>query len=297
MVTRYDVVAAYRAILGREPESEEAIGSHLAHASAADLIASIAGSHEAQACGRRGRERRLNMFVYEECALREVGMPGMPVYLSEQYGQCGEDLIIASLLTAWSRRTGRDLATATYLEIGGNHPVASSATYLLHRLHGMTGVIVEANPELVPALRAVRSGDRVVFGAVQTADVESVRLSVANQSEVSSLDRSFVAQWAGGRIGERALVEVPALRIDAVIESHLGGAAPQFLSIDIEGLDLPVLRDLDFRRYRPVVVQAEPSDQFLPGNSGQMIDYMRGVGYLLVASTPVNLVFIDAEAI
>ena len=45
-VSREDVVSAYRLILGREPESEDVIRTHLAHRSLADLRATFLESRE-----------------------------------------------------------------------------------------------------------------------------------------------------------------------------------------------------------------------------------------------------------
>ncbi len=299
-VSREDIIAAYRAILGRDPESEAAIAAHAGHASAAQLLTTLAASEEARSRlgGRTGASaRRINSFVYEASAAAGIAMPDIPVFFVEHFGQCAEDVIVSALLVAWARNHGRNLASATYLEIGGNHPIATSATYLLHRRHRMRGVLVEANPDLIGPLRAVRSGDLVLHGAVQTEDVEEVTLSISNLSELSSLDRSFVQGWAGGSVGERRLAQVPALRIGRIIRDHLEDRAPHFLSLDIEGLDLPVLADLDFARHRPVVIQIEPSEHHLPGNTAAMIDFLRARGYGLVAETPVNLVFLDTEAL
>ena len=98
-------------------------------------------------------------------------------------------------------------------------------------------------------------------------------------------------------MGERRQIEVPALRINRIIESHFGGKAPHFLSIDIESLDLPVLRDLDFEKFRPIVIQAEPSEHHRPGNTDEMIAFMLENNYVLVAKTEVNLIFIASEAL
>jgi hypothetical protein len=48
-VTRADVIAAYRLLLGRNPESEAAIGFHLGKASISDLRAAFLRSNEFQA--------------------------------------------------------------------------------------------------------------------------------------------------------------------------------------------------------------------------------------------------------
>ncbi len=211
----------------------------------------------------------------------------------ELYGQCGEDLIVRALLEAKALRDGIDLTQQKYLEIGGNHPFATSNTYLLNRDLGMTGVIVEANPELIGDLERGRPADIIVHGAVQEDAVETVKLSVSNKSELSSIDRRFVLQWQNGEIGEAKRIDVPALRINDVLWQYLDGDDLLYMSLDVEGIDLDVLQDFDFDLYRPWLVQAEPSDHHLPGNTDRIIEHMLTVGYEPVAKTAVNLIFCD----
>ena len=128
---------------------------------------------------------------------------------------------------------------------------------------------------------------------MQNQHVATVTLSVSWCNFLSSLDRSFVLNWADGTVGEAALVEVPALRVNDLVRDHLLGRPLAFLSIDVEGLDLAILQDFDFTTYRPWVVQVEPSDDHVPGNTKVMIEHMTAAGYLLIAKTSVNLLFVD----
>jgi hypothetical protein len=238
---------------------------------------------------------RVNPYVYDACARTHTKWPDITVRPVELYGQCGEDLIVLALLEAKALRDGIDLRHRRYLEIGGNHPFATSATYLLNRRLGMTGVIVEANPRLIAGLAKGRPDDVVVHGAVHAGNAPTVTLSVARQSEISSLDRDFVLAWAHGAVGEAERVEVAGLRINDIIRAHFDGESPCFLSVDVEGLDLALLRDLDFTTYRPWLVQAEPSEGYIPGNTKAIVAHMRAVGYALIARTSVNLIFADSR--
>jgi FkbM family methyltransferase len=240
---------------------------------------------------------RLNSFVYNACIQHRIKWPDISVRPVELYGQCGEDLIVLSLLEAKALSDRIDLKHKRYLEIGGNHAFATSATFLLNKRLGMTGVIVEANPRLIADLKKGRPDDVVVQGAVQTEDVRTVMLSVSHLSEISSLDRNFVRQWAAGSVGEKALVEVAALRINQVVREYLNNESPYFLSIDVEGMDLALLCDFDFACYRPCFVQVEPSDSYMPGNTESIIGHMRSVGYVLVSKTGVNLIFRDSDVV
>ncbi|MBS7695780.1 MULTISPECIES: FkbM family methyltransferase [unclassified Chelatococcus] len=238
--------------------------------------------------------RRINVFAYELIAAVGLRPPDLPTYLAEHFAQCAEDLIVAALIEARCLRLGLDPARQRYCEIGGNHPIATSATFLLNRKLGMTGVIVEANPALLDDLRAARPQDEIVHAAITDADAEIVRLAIARASELSSLDRAFVTRWPGAGGGLVVEVDVPALRINDLLAQHFASDPPIYLSIDIEGMDLQVLKDTDFGRFRPYIVQAEPSEHHISGNAQAIIDYLASQNYVLVGKTDVNLIFVDA---
>ena len=238
--------------------------------------------------------RFANPFTASACAEAGVARPDHPAGAVEHYGQGAEDLIVSGLLRAMALERKADLRGKRYLEIGANHPFAASATYLLSRALGMSGVLVEANPRLLPDLRRGRPGDTVVHAAVQDQAVGEVMLSISRLSEISSLDRSHVLHWEGGRVGERAWVPVPALRLGDLFRRQEAEGEVVFLSVDVEGLDLTLLRDLDLRRHRPWVVQAEASLRHAPAEAEAMIAHLRAAGYRLAAVTDVNLIFAEA---
>ena len=61
-----------------------------------------------------------------------------------------------------SDREGRSFSSICYVEIGGNHPIRNSNTWLLYKA-GCRGVFVEANPELAALLSHVRVRDLVML--------------------------------------------------------------------------------------------------------------------------------------
>lgn len=240
---------------------------------------------------------RLNMSVYDLVARAGLKIPHIPVAEVETFGQCAEDLIVCGLLLALAAREGLDLAAERYVEIGANHPVSCSATFLLHRRFGMRGVLVEANPELLPELRRFRPHDRVLHLAISPDGRPTADFYVSNQDELSSLDRRFVEEWRAGTVGLRESILVPALSLPALLEREFADHAPLFLSIDVEGLDLAILRTMDWNRWRPAVVQTEPSEHHLPGNAAALVSLLEGAGYAVVARTDVNLIAVDAARV
>lgn len=238
----------------------------------------------------------LNPFIYNVIEADSLSRPDIDVPLVQHFAQCAEDIVVVALLRSIAEKRGLDLKTERYLEIGANHPIATSATYLLHRELGMTGVLVEANPALIAELTKARPGDVVLHCAVVPGMDESIPLFISNQSELTSLSREFVEQWAGGTVGVKKIETVSAKRLNDVLREQFADKAPIYMSIDVEGLDRELLEDLDWSRWRPAIVQVEPSDQFQPGNARRIAGFLSTVGYSEIARTPVNQIFVDVRS-
>jgi FkbM family methyltransferase len=235
----------------------------------------------------------LNPFVYESIDAQSLGQPDIDVSLVRHFAQCAEDLIVASLLRALAAEHSLDLSIERYLEIGANHPIATSATYLLREEFGMRGVLVEANPTLIPDLQKVRGDDIIVNCAVITQNSNNIELFVSNKHEISSVSRDFVETWADGSARLSRVETVDAIRINALLTQYFNDRSPIFLSIDVEGLDFDLISDMDWRKWRPSIIQVEPSEHFIKKNATRIAEFLKTKGYFEVARTPVNQIFLD----
>jgi FkbM family methyltransferase len=186
------------------------------------------------------------------------------------------------------------LEKPTYLDLGAADPVDGNNTYLLYT-SGCRGVLVEPNPTYVAALRRVRPGDTVVGVGVgvderTTADYYVFRdhpmLNTFSPDEVALRKRQskdYVVEQ---------VVSMPLVPVNRLIASHLG-RAPDLLSIDIEGLDLAVLRTLDFDRYRPAVILAEAGRAGNLNADSAMTAFLESRGYVVCGGSLYNTIFGD----
>jgi len=235
-------------------------------------------------------ERIVNHFVYKRILEHEMPNPTIPAWVNETYSQCYEDVIIESLLRAKVKTNQIRFEDLCYVEVGANHPVCTSSSFYLQEKYGMTGILVEANPELADNLRRFRPKDTVIQAAVYDQPVNSIDFFISNENEISSVCQDFVIDWKQGQVGMRHKITVPTIRINTVLDSATKPIIA-LLSIDVEGFDINILRDIDFNKHRPLLVQAEPSDAYIENNSKEIIDHMSRNNYRCVAATDVNLIF------
>ncbi|MDF0498447.1 hypothetical protein [Bradyrhizobium yuanmingense] len=91
-----------------------------------------------------------------------------------------------------------------YIEIGANHPISTSNTYLMYQ-RGAQGVLVEPNPELGALIRKVRLRDILVPSVVLPAPQASATLFIGDAHELPSLDEAHI-QSVGDFDGLRSKV-------------------------------------------------------------------------------------------
>lgn len=234
--------------------------------------------------------KSVNPFIEYEIGRLSLKPAPIKTMMRETYAQCNEDLIVESLLRAKLLDAGRDISTVRYLEVGGNHPVQTSSTYLLYRAWGAKGWIVEANDTLAARLRVTRPRDVILETAVSDKIDPTVSFHVHELDELSSLSVESIKGFeATGLIGEVSRVEtVPNMHINALFEAHIN-VSLDFMSIDIEGLDLPVLQAMS-PVFRPTVLQVECVDTNL---LTKLKETLEPRGYQFAAMTEVNVIFVQ----
>lgn len=159
--------------------------------------------------------------------------------------QAGQDLVIDMML---NRKRG-----GTFLDIGGYDGVTGSNTFFLEVFRGWTGALVEPVPaQLKKAQQVRRCPCHGVAVAVTEGEAEFIEV-VEGYTQMSGLTETYHARAlatvrSDSRHKERRLtVETRTL---AGIMEETGVTAPDFISLDIEGGELPVLEAFDFSRFR-----------------------------------------------
>jgi hypothetical protein len=250
----------------------------------------VSGDMAPSNVGKRFLRMAANPFIeYEVGRLRLKAAP-IATTIRETYAQCNEDLVVEALLQAKFAAVNRDMSTLRYLEVGGNHPVQTSSTYLFYRAWGGQGFIVEANAELAQRLRSTRPRDVVIQTAVSDKFDETVSFYVHELDELSTLSAANVrGVESTGLPGDLARIEtVPNMHINAFFDRYIS-VNLDFMSIDIEGLDLPVLQALD-PMHRPTVLQVECYDATL---LAKLKEALEPRGYFLAAMTEYNVIFVQ----
>jgi len=235
----------------------------------------------------------LNPWIYRECEHKQIPPASIPTHLSPSFSQFGEDLIVESLLQSYFRQQQRAMSSIRYLEIGANHPIQTSNTYLFYAKHGARGILVEANPDLTARLKMVRIGDQVINLAVAPSAIKKLTLHIAAHPELSSALAEHIAFFgADGKIVKT--IEIQAVSLDDLLETQMPSGC-DFLSLDVEGLDLAILEDAKLTTVRPKFLMVEHSRDIIPKNDIGIIAALQQRNYRLVAESQINLIFSSGD--
>jgi FkbM family methyltransferase len=151
------------------------------------------------------------------------------------------------------------------VEVGAYDGVDMSNTYLFEKL-GWKCLLVEADPEMAKTCQLNRPLATVVNCAVVApGSPSSVCFQVSEDVKGMSslvLDDSSRRRITGytGRLAIREIT-TPARTLDAVLEEFKCEEI-DFVSVDVEGHELGVLKGFDIRRWKPRVVLVERTGVF-----------------------------------
>ncbi len=165
------------------------------------------------------------------------------------YSQEGEDLIL--------KRFFGEKADGFYIDIGAHHPYRFSNTYLFYK-KGWNGINIDPLPGAKEKFQQERPRDINLEIGVSSQEQELVYY-MFNEPALNTFSK-LEAQKKDGlgiyRIIDKKSIKTIPLR--QIFQIHLPSEIIiDFMTIDVEGLDLEVLQSSDWNLYRPRIVLVE----------------------------------------
>ena len=205
-------------------------------------------------------------------------MVASPVMLDAQEGwatislsQLAEDTYIF--------RHFRNKTNGFYVDAGAFHPKKYSNTYLLRKYRGWSGINIDANPETIEKFEKWSPATANVHAALDEHPSE-VEFVVYSGAAHSTMDEARKLKNEDLEVSRT--LRMTTRTLSSIVDEHADGREIDFLSVDVEGRDLPVLRSFDWTGRRPSLVCVEDHDFLSSVNSGRKSDifaFMQSVGY------------------
>jgi len=227
------------------------------------------------------------------------------------YGSIGEDVVIEHHLYYLGLDTKK---VGAYLDIGGYHPVYLSNTF---RFYGRaTGFVVDVGESKHKLWRKLRPSDTFIKKAIVPNNCLDEKVTfVKNSNYGTGLDHVEGYGHEPTTESQHLTTNPLQIEVDVLRAEDLGKlvlsdnrwhvAAWRVLSIDIEGLDYEVLRDIGIEELRPDVIAAEDHVPDTISESGilewyttnsKIVDLLKAKGYALVSVVGPTLIFVRIDS-
>lgn len=166
-----------------------------------------------------------------------------------------------------------------YVDIGTHHPFRYSNTYLLYK-RGWEGINIDPNPDVAQMFDKTRSRDTNLNIAV--SDSKQSAFYIFEDSALNTLSKTNAESTIkSGQSKLTKVVEVKTEKLSDILEKYAKTQKIDFMNIDVEGLELEVLKSNNWRKFKPSVLAVE---NILSTNK-KISKLLKEKGYRLVAKT------------
>ena len=213
----------------------------------------------------------------------------------KSYSFGGMDLLINYLY--------KNKFNGVYIDVGCNHPIVGNNTFLLYQ-KGWSGINIDLDSNIIEMFNYFRPKDCNVNSAVSNSEKETDLFFYHERSAINTISKEV------HNSRKNKAIEIKKIRsntLDSVInDSPYFDKKINFLSIDVEGNELNVLKGFNLKKYYPEVIVIEYLDlkmkelEFHNQDINRIINseiykYLKSYNYHLVNWLHSDLFFVNDE--
>jgi FkbM family methyltransferase len=221
--------------------------------------------------------------------LKKTILKYLPVHLYKSfnsYSQDGEDMVLRSFFE------GKKNYKGFFVDVGAHHPYRYSNTLYFYK-KGWKGINIEPTPGAIKAFSIFRKRD--INLNIGISDKSGKLLFYCfNEPALNGFSKELSEERnnTSDKYKITKEIEVETHPLSYVLDKYL----PQnqqidILSIDVEGLDLMVLRSNDWNKYKPLFVLVEDNIDFANLPQSEIYSFLVEKGYQMVAKTHRTMFF------
>jgi FkbM family methyltransferase len=189
-----------------------------------------------------------SLFKKLKKKLRELKANLPDQYGMISYSQEGEDLIL--------RRIFEHQEQGFYIDVGAHHPKRFSNTYFFYK-RGWSGINIDATPGSMKLFQKIRPRDINLEVAI-AAEEKELTFFIFHETALNSFDPVVAHSRDSKRYPIKKEQKIKTQKLSTVLSEYLiNNQKIDFLSIDVEGLDLEVLQSNNWKVFRPSYILVE----------------------------------------
>lgn len=206
-------------------------------------------------------------------------------FANKIYSQEGEDIILSEFFP--NKKDG------FFVDIGAHHPMRFSNTYMFYK-RGWRGINIDAMPNSMKAFEIKRSRDINLEMGVSGKEGEMTYYYMFDDPALNGFSKDLSTERDTNSnfeiLEERKIKTYP---LSKILDEYLPkGQKIDFMSIDVEGLDLMVLQSNDWKRYSPSMILVESIGDDIESIiiRDDIYKFLSKKGYKIVAKTYRTLI-------
>jgi hypothetical protein len=211
-------------------------------------------------------------------------------YAQVHYSQEGEDIVLARLFTGQH--------SGFFVDIGSHHPRRFSNSYWAYQ-RGWRGINIDAAPGSAAMFDRVRPHDINIetcvsesLGQTEFFVFPEPALNTAGRTRAEAMEIATSAR------GQRVLLHADRLETVLAANWPIGVSTFDFMSIDVEGSEMAVLRSNDWERFRPRVIVIEVLGKVFDNlEESEEIRFLRHLGYVPVSMLYHSVILVGDDTL
>lgn len=163
---------------------------------------------------------------------------------SHHFGEFGEDIFI--------NRFFKNINNGFYVDVGCYHPHKGSLTNLLYK-RGWSGMNIDISKTSIDLFNLIRKKDINLNCAISNfiGETNFYENSLINQQ--NSLIKNN---------NNQSEKKISCFTLDKILEKHKINNL-DYLNVDVEGNELNVIKSINFKKYKPLLISIESNDIIL----------------------------------
>jgi FkbM family methyltransferase len=189
-----------------------------------------------------------------------------------------------------------------YVDLGCGNPIKNNNTYQLYKNFNWSGINIDLDKDNINLFEISRPLDENITAAVSDGFKETNLFFYHSKSTLNTISRKNV-DYQKAKISKS--LKVNTVTLNSILEkSKFNIQEIDFLSIDVEGSELPIIKNIDFKKYKIKVIVVEYLDLSLPALEiknikieniikSELYQFMISKNYTLANVLHSDLVFIN----
>ena len=151
----------------------------------------------------------------------------------------------------------------TFLEFGATDGLELSNSYILENYSNWTGVLGEPDPQWHERLKINRPNSKIVTECIWKDSNEEIEFLSSDSGVLSTIssfrysDKDTMQGNSEQRNKSFKRINVKTISLNDLIKRDFNEISPSYISIDTEGSEYEILKNFDFKKYRPIFFTVE----------------------------------------